>query len=380
MIIRDAIHGSIEFNELEEKIINHPLLQRLRRVRQLSQVHLVYPSALHTRFEHSLGSMHLTGKLASRLRFDAGQTKLVRLAALLHDVGHGAFSHTSDTMLTKLTGKTHEQRGIDTVRKSELAGILEENGVSPDALEKCLAGEGNGALLTSELGTDRMDYLLRDAYFTGVSYSSGDHQRLLETLEIKGGELVVQEKGVVAAESLLVSRQLMFNAVYLHPAVRIGEAMVEKMLEQALGEKQITLDGIAFGTDDNLLEALSTQNSLAKRLLERRLYKKAFVMEMARASAKSKGFLSPEGAEKAIGEEIQKAIGSEEFVVCLPPQRKKHTGIRVLEKDGAVEELEKYSNLLNALNLESGRDSLIVACAEKDKDSAKKVAERLLAQ
>ncbi|MBI5036030.1 HD domain-containing protein [Candidatus Micrarchaeota archaeon] len=370
MIIRDAIHGGIEFNASEEGIIASPLMQRLRHVRQLSMVALVYPSATHTRFEHSLGSTHLTGVLAERLGLKDGKKQAVRLASLLHDVGHGAFSHSSDLILLKHTGKTHEERGLDLVKESGLAETIP----SFDEVRECLKGKNSGALLMSELGTDRMDYLLRDAYFTGVSYSAMDHRRLLETLALKDGELVVLEKGVVAAESLLVSRHLMFNAVYLHPAVRICEAMVEKMLEQALEEKLLTLEKISFGTDDVLLTLLATKNALAERLLDRRLYKKAFVLETTKATEKQKEFLQQKEAEQRINSALEE---TGEFVVCMPPERKKYTGIKVLAKDGELKNLEDYSNLVKALNLESGRDALIVACPEEKRENARKSMEGL---
>ncbi|HLD76225.1 MAG TPA: HD domain-containing protein, partial [Candidatus Norongarragalinales archaeon] len=370
-VLRDAIHGGIEINDLEKKVIDHAAFQRLRRVRQLSLVHLVYPSALHTRFEHSLGSMHLTGRLAERLKLDASDLQIVRLAALLHDVGHGAFSHTSDALLFEKTGKTHEMRGLDVIKKTDLFSVLEKNGVPLSRLKDVFEGYGAGALITSELGCDRIDYLLRDGTFTGVSYSLIDHQRLLETLTLQGDELLIQEKGVVAAESLLVSRHLMFNAVYLHPTVRICEAMVEKMLRQSVDEQQLNEEDIAQGTDDALLSFLKEKNGLAARLWERRLFKKAYVLEMARASAETKKFLQSEQAVPALSDALEITLGSE-FVVCLPPARKKHLGIRVLGKDGSVGKLEDYSNLLSALNFESGRDALIIACPQGLEEKAKK--------
>ncbi|MBI4360174.1 HD domain-containing protein [Candidatus Micrarchaeota archaeon] len=376
-VIRDAIHGGIEVNDLEKKIVDHPLFQRLHGVRQLSVAHLVYPSALHTRFEHSLGSMHLTGTLAERLNLSEEEIQLVRVAALLHDVGHGAFSHTSDELLEERTGKTHEMRGLDLVQQTTLTDTLEENGIRISDLKNRFEGVGAGALITHELGTDRMDYLLRDAYFTGVGYSSVDHQRLLETMALKDGRLYIQEKGVVAAESLLVSRHLMFNAVYLHPTVRIASAMAQAMLASALSEGQASLNDVAQGTDESLLNQLAPKNAWSQRLKERRLLKKAVVQATADMGEETQAFLGQKNAEEKMTDALHDA-GIKECVICLPPKRKKHEGIQVKTEAGDVEPLEKHSALLKALNVPSSRDTLIVAVDEKNKEKAAQTIQQLL--
>ncbi|MFH1257462.1 MAG: HD domain-containing protein, partial [Candidatus Micrarchaeota archaeon] len=232
-VIRDSIHGNIELTPLEIAIIDTPELQRLRYVRQLSLAYLVYPSALHTRFEHSLGTMHLTKLLSERLFRDKEEKQLLRLAALLHDVGHSAFSHLPEELIRKVTGKSHEKMGEEKILSGNIAQILEKHQISPKKLAKFMKGS-KAKIISSELGTDRMDYLLRDAYFTGVAYSVVDAQRLLLSLTYENGRLALEEKGILAAESLLVSRYLMFNAVYNHHAVRIAAAMLNKGLEIAL--------------------------------------------------------------------------------------------------------------------------------------------------
>ncbi len=377
MIIRDAIHGGIETSELEEAVIDHPLFQRLRRVRQLAMAHLVYPSAQHTRFEHSLGSMHLTGKLAARLELGADAVRTVRLAALLHDVGHGAFSHTSDELLMKKTGESHEMRGMALVEKSNLSGLLEENGASLSELRRCFQGKGAGALITHELGCDRIDYLMRDGHFTGVAYASVDAPRLLETMTLTDGGLTIQEKGAVAAESLLVSRHLMFTAVYLHPTVRIAGAMAEQMLDAALADGHVTLDEIAAGTDDALLSELSGKSTLARRLLERRLYKKAFVLKTQDMAENEKAALEKKDAKTGLKAALADA-GVTESVVILPPERKKAEPVWLIGKNGK-RDLSETSTIVRALGQPSSRDSLIVACDEKQKEKAARAAEQALA-
>src|SRR3989338_9045083 len=248
-LIKDAIHDSIELSEEELAVIDSPLFQRLRFVRQLSTAYLVYPSATHTRFEHSLGAMHLTGVLAGRLGFTKEKVGALRLAALLHDVGHGAFAHVSDPLLQERTGMMHETRGLDLVRRSGLRDAVKDAGVSLSELSRLMEGDGEGAIITRDLGTDRIDYLLRDAHFTGVAYSTIDADRLLHTMPYRKGELFVEERGLLAAESLLVTRHFMFKAVYSHPTVRISGEMVAQAMRDGLRDKQITVSDIAQGSD-----------------------------------------------------------------------------------------------------------------------------------
>ncbi|MBI5636277.1 HD domain-containing protein [Candidatus Micrarchaeota archaeon] len=366
-VIRDALHGGIELSPLEERIVDSPHLQRLRFVKQLSTVYLVYPSALHARFEHSLGTMHLAGKVAGKIGLQKPALETLRLAGLLHDVGHAAFSHLTDELFSKTSFGTHEERGINLVKNSGLAGLIKDAGYSISLLENFLRGRKQGAVIAGELGTDRMDYLLRDGLFTGVGYSHVDVQRLLETLHYQNNELLIGEKGLVAAESLLVSRNFMFNAVYLHPTVRITQAMLVKSIKLGLQDGQVTARQVIEGTDNSVMNALlSGQNPLAQKILARRLFKKAFVLPILEASRKQAGFLSEKDCGKRLEEYlVEEGFSFEDFVVCPPPRRKKTSGLKVLKKNGSVVALEKASRISSLLNFESNRDSLILACPKE---------------
>ncbi len=380
-LLKDAIHDSIELSELELRVLDSTQMQRLRFVRQLSTAYLVYPSAMHTRFEHSLGAMHLTGVLASRLGFDAQTIKTLRLAALLHDVGHGAFAHTSDPVLVEKLHKKHEERGIDLVKKTGLKKVVEDGGVSLSELSNLMHGGGEGAVITRELGTDRVDYLLRDAHFTGVAYSIIDADRLLHTLAYADGELFVEERGLLAAESLLVSRHFMFKAVYYHPTCRIAGEMVASAMRIGLADGSLSVDDIALGTDERLLLKMQASGiALASRLLERKLYKSAFVLDAHSASARAREKMEERNFLKPFSEHMEEAgFAQGEYVVCAPETHTSEFKTRVVQKDGRKALLEDASNLVRALELERKENTLIVATAPEDKARAEKAAKGFFA-
>lgn len=364
MIIRDAVHGSIETTDLEERIIDSAQFQRLRFVRQLSTAHLVYPSAAHSRFEHSLGTMHLTGMAARQLELEDEEVGLLRLAGLLHDIGHSAFSHLGDEVLVEHGRPGHEKRGIDLVKNEPLGAVIESAGFSLKELVTRLEGKGTGALITQNLGTDRLDYLLRDSHHTGVGYSSVDYERLLHTLVLSDGAVRVHEKGLVAAESLLVSRQFMFATVYHHPVAMISSAMLARALQQGLEGKIISPEELEQGTDLEVLAKLRDAGiDLAKRIWERRLYKKAVMLRVQQAPAAVREFLNTQDCQAKLAEHLESiGIATNSFVICPPPKAKSVREVEVVLRDGTVHRLEELSPLLRALDQPSGYRSLIVAC------------------
>lgn len=378
MIIRDAIHGSIEFSPIEERVLDSPLVQRLRYVKQLSTAYLVFPSAQHTRLEHSVGAMHLTGRLCSNLGVEPTEAELLRLAALLHDVGHGAFAHDIEPLMRKYTGLDHEERGIRLVKDSELAQLVEDAGFSLKALRERMEGKGRGSMLVSDVGTDRIDYLLRDAYFTGVAYSLIDADRLLRTLALHGNDIVVTEKGRLAAESLLVSRYFMFNVVYYHPAARIAGAMVVKAADSAIRDKKLAADEVMAETDCGLLVKLKALGyGLAGRVFDRRLFKKALVVDAGR-DAKAKAFFAGKGAFEAVNDAMADAgFDGDEFVACMPMTSTRKLHAKLLNNDGKLEELTANSDLMKALESERREAQFILATDESGKEKAAAAVRKL---
>ncbi len=283
--IRDPIHGDIFITEREFEAIDTPEFQRLRRIKQLGMAFMVYPSANHTRFEHSLGALHLAGRIADRLGLEEGERRDVRLAALLHDMGHGPLSHTSEELLVRYLGLSHEEVAEGMLNTPRLAGILEAAGADPMRVGRIIAGgEGYlGKVVNGEFDVDRMDYLVRDSHHTGVAYGIIDLDRIINTLEVSGSTLAVGERGLRAVEGLLVARFLMTPTVYLHHTSRIADAMFLRATEKAIWEGRLDYKALCEMDDYDLQNIFRAADGyvgeIGARFDERRLFKKALGLD-----------------------------------------------------------------------------------------------------
>lgn len=357
MIIRDAIHGNVEFGELEGRIIDTAEFQRLRGIKQLGMTHLVYPGAVHTRFEHSIGTMHLASLICGRLGVGGEEREKLRLQALLHDIGHNAFSHESEKAIRKFFG-SHEEIGKEKIAKGEIGDIVRENFPVPE-----IASDA-GEIICSDVGADRMDYLHRDAYYTGVSYGTVDIDRMIHTLEMDGEVLVVGRGGIEAAEMLLVGRFMMFSNVYLHKTVRIASAMLNKGIAGAISEG-MEPEAFLEGTDDSILRMMRETPSGGKyagALLRRELYKEAHSVEGV--------IVDPETAAKELSDECGCDV-----ILDLPPVLSKKPRIRARIKGGLgllVEESDLVRSLFMA---EEKRKRTLILCPKGDREKVRKAAE-----
>ena len=269
MIVRDPIHGIISLTEEEKDLLNAPLLSRLRWIRQTSLAFYVYPGLTHSRFEHSIGTMYIAGKMASPLSWDV---RKARLWGLLHDVGHPAFSHDGELAL--------QLEGLSKGHEAEGERLLREH--YPE-LWRELRGAKEEVLISFALGADRMDYLRRDSYHAGVPYGVVEQDYLIKNLvEVGPGEIGVREKAVEAVESFLIARFHMFTTVYIHKTARIASAMLIKALRLALRQGLIGKEDFYTMGDEALLYSLAKQLPIAKALYERRLYKKWKELEGSR--------------------------------------------------------------------------------------------------
>jgi HD superfamily phosphohydrolase len=280
--IKDSVHDHIEVEGVGAALLDTPPVQRLRRISQLGTASLVYPSANHTRFEHSLGVYALANRALERLDVRGADARAVEAAAMLHDVGHAPYSHSVEDLLQRRTGRYHDE--IEhLIEEGPVAEALEKYDVDPDRVATLVAGEDRlGQLLAGELDVDRMDYLVRDAHHTGVPYGTIDVERLLRALHFVDGDLVLSEGNVQTAESLLLARALMNPTVYNHHVARISTTMLRRATERLLETDRVDAAAVARMDDAELQVALREAEAsapLAERLADRRLYKRAIWAE-----------------------------------------------------------------------------------------------------
>jgi HD superfamily phosphohydrolase len=245
-IINDPVFGFLSIpNELIYDVLQHPYVQRLNRIRQLGLSYLVYPGAMHSRFGHSIGAMHLMQEAIQSLRLKGveiteEEETSAMIAILLHDIGHGPFSHVLEH--TIVDGVTHEEISLLMMERinEDLAQSQQPTAKSQKPLDMAIAIFKNEypkhflhQLISSQLDVDRMDYLCRDSFFTGVQEGRVASERLLKMLDVRDDKLVVQVKGIYSVEKFLVARRLMYWQVYLHKTSVAAEQHLIKILSRA---------------------------------------------------------------------------------------------------------------------------------------------------
>ncbi|HZW84352.1 MAG TPA: HD domain-containing protein [Nitrososphaerales archaeon] len=329
--IRDPVHGYVRLTEVERDLIDSPFVQRLRRIHQLAGSYLVYPGAVHTRFEHVVGAMHVAGQIAEQLSKESmmneEQSQEIRIAALLHDVGHGPFSHMFEEVLAGKSDISHEEISQRIVRETSVKDVLTKNGYSAKKLSSLAVGKLDtcppfmNEIIAGGLSADMMDYLPRDSYFTGVEYGKVDVQRVIDSLQVSQGHLALDDAALYAFEALLLARYEMFKAVYFHRTVRAAELMLVhamKLADDALALSDLSdLDSYLELTDEVVLYRLATlkgsapslrkAKDLALDFRERRLVKCVFEKMMQRKDPVVGKLFADEATRKDVTAEIAKA-------------------------------------------------------------------------
>jgi len=242
--IKDPVHGYVYITAEEREIIDSFPVQRLRRLRQLAGSEYVYPGANHTRFEHSVGVMYLAGKVVKNpnisQHISEDEAKKVRIAALLHDVGHGPFSHVFEHLLDKELNKTHEDMTLWIVKNSELKDILDKLGYNADEIGKLAVGRLSkpkkaflDQIISSSVDVDKLDFVVRDTYHTGAEYGYIDVFRLIHALDVLDENLAVDLGALSALESFIIARIESFKSIYFHRVGRAAQIMLATAMEKA---------------------------------------------------------------------------------------------------------------------------------------------------
>ncbi len=391
-------------------LIKTPEFQRLRSIKQLGLAYLVYPGANHSRFEHSLGTYNIAKRLATELGLSEEEKTLLETAALLHDIGHGPFSHTFEQIYEHYVREyDHMHLGqniilgkIDIIdgeieERQFIPEILDFYGYRPKEVADLILGKYEkrylGQALHGDVDVDQLDYLVRDAHYTGVAHGIIDLERLLKVMKIHNNELVVDEKGVEAVEGMMVARALMYSRVYFHHTVKIAEGMLTRALEFALE------DGYLWEfwkmTDCRLLVELEDlegyPREIIKRIKYRDLFKAALLLGADELTTEEKRELLAVYRDIKKRQELERkladSVGAKEGEVIiefstadlmLTEPRLKSTEIGVVMHTGEVKPLTKVTPLANALKRrQTPRWAVMVASPSKYVNKIREVWRRV---
>lgn len=410
-IIRDSIHGNIKIDGLFLELVDTPELQRLYNIKQLGLAHLVFPGAHHTRLEHSLGTYAIAGRISDSLNLDRETSNILCCAALLHDIGHGPFSHTLESILrislnidhVDLTEKLifgeynvyedDEKTFIETKTVNEIFDIYN---VDKKLVTNMIQGNKTKPMFLSQLingaiDVDQLDYLLRDAYYTGVAYGLIDIERFLQTLEIYDDEIAVDRKGVGVIENILMARALMYSSVYFHKTVRIAELMLSKSIEMI---DDIQPFDFYKMTDAEFIIKLKNmgdyQKEIATRLKYRCLFKQAYTLTQHQIDKEKKPIierLNQYAFRKEKEEEFEDTLNIPKgHVIIDVPKRELHkseprllrTNISIIDTD-EKKKLEDFTPVADAIRIRAIPDwVLMVITDEKYKEIVMRKAEKIL--
>ena len=375
-IINDPVYGFITIDdELILQLIAHPFYQRLRRIHQMAMAHLVYPGAVHTRLHHSLGAYHLMSCALQELTskgFDISveEQQAAKIAILLHDIGHGPFSHALEHVLAE--GMQHEEISLLIMKdlNKQFNGRLQ---MALEIFTNSYSKKFLYQLVSGQLDVDRMDYLTRDSFFTGVIEGAIGYDRILKMLTIHNGELMIEEKGIYSIEKFLVARRLMYWQVYLHKTVLSAEQMLRRIIKRAkhinaacqeplqsfinLPLENISLEQFCSIDDYDVMVAIKNWckhpdkvlSILCNGIIDRKLLKVKYAAEPFNSilvaeklsEVAGKLDLSPEDAHWLVftGEAVSSTYNFE------------HEHIYILFKDGSVKDISEVDDALINENL-----------------------------
>ncbi len=419
-IVHDPIHGSITIAPPFLDILDRHEMQRIRSVKQLGLGNLVFPGANHTRFEHCLGVYHLSGRMGRALGLDDDDVMALMAAGLLHDVCHAPFSHTLEREMETITGRNHMDLARDLIfgkvptfmeRDGDLLDgvepmsvILEDSGISAKTVCDLIAyprsalGSFNiddevpyfssrdymHQIIHGPVDSDQMDYLLRDAHYTGVKLGTIDMERLLSQMVRYNDQLVLRRGGISAAEGLVVSRLLMHSSIYFHKTIRTAEMMLVKAVDEAI-EQGNDMSEMYLMTDSDLIQRLMVSggkaSDMARNIMLRRLYKKSYILYLSMLDDDDIHEITRYSDPKA-RRELESRIASRagvdvsDVIVDMPPkssllyeQKIGKTDVNILD-GGRIRSLSSFSALARSLQSRSSFDWAMMVSAPVGKEAA----------
>ncbi|MCS6769712.1 MAG: HD domain-containing protein [Candidatus Caldarchaeum sp.] len=290
-LVKDPVHGYITLSEEEVSLLDTRAVQRLRRISQLPLVYLVYPGARHSRFDHSLGCMFLAGEFAEHLRLDKDEKALVRASALLHDVGHTPFSHLLEELLIE-NGVSHEEMSVRVIQQDEeVSTAVEGLGSSVKEVVNLLRGGSRlSGLVSGPLDVDRLDFLVRDAYFSGATYGVVDVKRIIRLTKLLDDGPAVDSRGMGAVEELAIARYHSFINIYFHHTVRAAQILLLRAALKLSGELNFAEMPVEeyLGYDDlttwclmkNKEQTRGVVERLERRILPRTVFERQYFGDM----------------------------------------------------------------------------------------------------
>lgn len=373
MNIRDAIYKDINVSDVEASIIDDPNFQRLRYIKHGGFRFLIYPTDNGTRFDHSVGTMHATKDICRTIFGNYDEE--IAVAGLLHDVGHTPFSHQGEDIAKKYLKKTHEDLGYDIIRKSSIADKISDSGLDLKKVLDFFEGKGYGKLIVGSMGSDRIDYLLRDSYYTGVALGIIDYNRLKHTLGYVNDKPVLFINGITNAESFFIARYFMYESVYFHHTSLISELMFIKSVENAIDDGYINAEEFAKMDDYEAIYHLRNYKgkNLVNRILDRRLFKRSFYKDV-------NGMNFGDKELNELNEMIESKIGKDDYVSKLIKFKGGNDDLTIV--NGEEEELGKlseYSSIFsNLIDVMKSREILLVASDPINKEKINGIVEKYI--
>jgi len=427
-VIQDPVHGNIPIDGIFLDIMDRQEMQRLRYIRQLGLGYLVFPGANHTRFEHCLGTYHLSGRMAQAIGLSKEDSLTVRMAGLLHDVCHSPFSHSMEYHMEKalgmdhmdlaralITGKVPNHLKIDDDLLDGIRPIGEEisrYGIDPEEVCNLIAYPYSKSdnldsflekhdyfpskdyahqIIHGPVDADQMDYLMRDAYYAGISHGTIDCDRLINTMKVHNDRIVLRRGGMTAAEGLMVSRSLMYTSVYFHETVRIAERMLSKAVDAA----DIDLSEIYLWKDQDLVQNVISAGGKAsncmRRILNRDINKKAFAVYSADMNediaARLLEFTTRERVV-SLEREIADNAGVDEFNVGVELTTRSNlqnninigkTDVSIIDDEGKVRSLTRFSPIARSLQARDPYSwAILISAPAALRDAVERSARKVL--